>query len=90
MSETHPLDPPPSNMVGVQNVYAIQTWEADPESVKQEMLDFLYGRLAVQHRIPVGVIEGGWYRKDKDNVLVRMRVPTAALLMDFAEHMGAE
>lgn len=87
MHEPHPLDPPPSNIVGVQNVYAAQTWESDPESVKQEMLDFLYGRLSAQQRVPVGVVEAGWYRKDANNVLIRMRVPTAALLMDFAEHM---
>lgn len=87
MSEMHPLDPPPSNVVGIQNVYSLDSWQADPESVKQEMLDFLYGRLAAQQRIPVGIVEGGWFvHKDGKNVTVRMRVPTAPLLMDFAEH----
>ena len=87
MHEPHPLDPPPSNMFGVQNVYEVSMWEANPEAIKQELLDFLYARLAAQQRTPVGVVEGGWFHKDKNNVLVRMRVPTAALLMDFAEHM---
>lgn len=85
---THPLDPPPSDVVGVQNTYEMGAWQANPGAVKQEMLDFLYGRLAAQQRVPVGVVEGGWLpHKDGQHVTIRMRVPTAGLLMDFAEHM---
>ena len=89
MSNPHPLDPPPSALVGVQNTYALSDWIADAESVKQEVLAKLYERLAVQMRIPVGIVEGGYLYTggDDSRVLVRMRVPTAPLLLDFNEHM---
>lgn len=88
MSEQHPLDPPPSNLVGVQNTYTTEQWQADSEHIKMNLLAKLYERLAIQKRIPVGIVEAGWFtHKDGKNVTVRMRVPTAPLLMDFAEHM---
>lgn len=86
MTEQHPLDPPPSNVVGVQNSYTLEQWTVDADHIKANMLSYLYERLAAQQRIPVGVVEGGWIING-ENVAVRMRVPTAPLLMDFAEHM---
>lgn len=87
MNERHPLDPPPSDVIGLHKAYYTSAWQADPDAIKREVLGYLYERLATQQRIPVGIVEGGWLvHEDGAHVTVRMRVPTAPLLMDFAEH----
>lgn len=79
---------PPPSMVHIQNVYKLSSWETSPHLVRREMLDFLYGRLAEKQLVPVGIIELGWMvRGDGLGVTVQMRVPTAPMLMDFAEHV---
>lgn len=86
MTEMHPLDPPPSNVVGVQKSYSLEQWETGAEHIKANMLAYLYDRLAINHRVPVGMIEGAYYPREDGTVVVRMRVPTAPVLMDFTEH----
>lgn len=91
MHEPHPLDPPPSDVVGVQQAIRLEEFTGNEEQFKSALLRLLYERLANQQRVPVGVVEGGWLlHKGGQHVTIRMRVPTAPLLLDFSEHTEGE
>lgn len=70
-------------------VYTKSAWESDPEIAKQEVLAFLYERVADAYRVPVGAVEGDYRHHkvgDEHYVTVRMWVSTTPLLMNFTEH----
>lgn len=93
MDEQHPLDPPPSDCIGVQQGFDMEQYESHTEQCKLSVLRALYERLANQQRIPVGIVEAGWFYRhesERTHVVIRMRVPTAPLLMDYAEHVEEE